>query len=170
VEADATHTSPAREETEARNLKHSTKLKIACEQCGTTREVYPSYVKRGQMRYCSRDCFNTSRRKQEPVEFDSDLFFRNIYGYYFSKRTSRMLHRVIWEKHYGPIPEGFRVYFKDKNKDNWAVDNLYLKELNPQGGCDECGKKIYARGKCRNHYEQTRDRQRKHRSATKSLT
>lgn len=170
MEADETLTSTEYKEAGAKNPRPSTKVNITCEQCDTIQEVYPSYAWRGRMKYCSRKCFNDSRRKNKSVEFEGDLFVRNIHGYYFSKRTRRMLHRVIWEKHHGPVPEGFRIYFRDKNRDNWAIDNLYLKELSPKGGCDECGMKIYALGKCRNHYEQMRIRKLKHTKTKKLLT
>ena len=35
-------------------------------------------------------------------------------------------HRVIYEQHYGPIPEGMIVRFKDGNKMNLNLDNLEL--------------------------------------------
>jgi hypothetical protein len=134
---------------------------ITCAYCGRTRELFPSYVNRRQRNFCSRACSGASRRKKDSIEFDGDLFFRNFYGYYFSKRTKRFLHRVVWEQHHGPLPKGHKVYFKDKNPDNWSIDNLYLKELNPQGKCDECGKKIYARGKCVTHYYKMRTEERR---------
>jgi hypothetical protein len=35
-------------------------------------------------------------------------------------------HRVIWEKHFGPIPQNHMVIFKDGNKRNFDIDNLAL--------------------------------------------
>lgn len=35
-------------------------------------------------------------------------------------------HRVLWKKHYGEIPEGKIVVFKDKNKNNIVIENLEL--------------------------------------------
>lgn len=35
-------------------------------------------------------------------------------------------HRVIWEKHYGKIPDGYSVIFSDKNKENLDINNLML--------------------------------------------
>ena len=37
-------------------------------------------------------------------------------------------HRLIWEKEYGPIPEGSSVRFSDRDKDNLDVNNLKLVE------------------------------------------
>jgi len=33
-------------------------------------------------------------------------------------------HRLIWEKHNGPIPKGYNVQFKDGNKQNCKIENL----------------------------------------------
>lgn len=38
----------------------------------------------------------------------------------------RPLPRVIWEKHKGPIPKGFNVWFKDGDKTNVDINNLEL--------------------------------------------
>ena len=34
------------------------------------------------------------------------------------------IHKVIWEKENGPVPEGHRLIFRDGNKDNVNLDNL----------------------------------------------
>lgn len=36
------------------------------------------------------------------------------------------LHRAVWEEHYGPIPEGMMVAFKDNDKTNCNIENLML--------------------------------------------
>ncbi|MDR0874192.1 MAG: HNH endonuclease [Prevotellaceae bacterium] len=35
-------------------------------------------------------------------------------------------HRYIWEQHNGEIPTGCNVQFRDGNRENFALDNLYL--------------------------------------------
>ena len=35
-------------------------------------------------------------------------------------------HRFVWEHFHGPIPEGHNIQFKDGNKENCSLDNLYL--------------------------------------------
>lgn len=35
-----------------------------------------------------------------------------------------LYHRYIYEQHYGPIPKGQVVIFKDKNQNNLSIDNL----------------------------------------------
>ena len=38
----------------------------------------------------------------------------------------RPKHRILWEKENGPIPEGYNVQFKDGNRQNIKLENLYL--------------------------------------------
>lgn len=37
-----------------------------------------------------------------------------------------LLHRYVWEKYYGNIPEGFEIHHKDKNRKNYDISNLEL--------------------------------------------
>lgn len=37
-----------------------------------------------------------------------------------------LLHRIIWERHNGKIPEGYNVIFKDGNQANLDINNLQL--------------------------------------------
>lgn len=38
----------------------------------------------------------------------------------------RQKHQVVWENHYGPIPKGLGILFKDGNRQNVELDNLML--------------------------------------------
>ena len=38
----------------------------------------------------------------------------------------RPKHRLIWEKHYGPVPDGHAIVFGDGDKTNFSIDNLIL--------------------------------------------
>lgn len=38
----------------------------------------------------------------------------------------RFKHRYVWEQHYGAIPVGYNVVFKDGNKLNCDINNLHL--------------------------------------------
>lgn len=40
----------------------------------------------------------------------------------------KYLHRLTWEEHYGPIPRGLIVGFKDGDRTNCQIENLYLKD------------------------------------------
>lgn len=39
---------------------------------------------------------------------------------------NKMLHRLIWEEHNGPIPKGYIIHHKDKNIKNNHLDNLEM--------------------------------------------
>jgi hypothetical protein len=39
----------------------------------------------------------------------------------------KLKHRVVYEQHYGPIPKGYNVEFKDRDKRNFSPDNLILR-------------------------------------------
>lgn len=47
-------------------------------------------------------------------------------------RTWAQKHRLIWEKHNGKIQKGFNVQFRDGNRQNLALENLYLISRNEQ--------------------------------------
>jgi hypothetical protein len=47
-------------------------------------------------------------------------------------RTWAQKHRVIWEQHNGKIPKGYNVQFRDGNRQNCALENLYLISRNEQ--------------------------------------
>lgn len=37
-----------------------------------------------------------------------------------------LLHRLVWEKHNGPIPKGHNIQFRDGNRKNCTIENLYM--------------------------------------------
>lgn len=37
-----------------------------------------------------------------------------------------LLHRKIWEQHYGTIPKGYNIVFKDGDQSNVSIDNLEM--------------------------------------------
>lgn len=52
----------------------------------------------------------------------------------------RLEHIIEWERHNGPVPDGFQVHHKDENKQNNAIENLELLDATSHkrihGGCD----------------------------------
>ncbi len=38
----------------------------------------------------------------------------------------RMKHRVVWEEANGPIPEGYNIQFRNRNRQDVRIENLYL--------------------------------------------
>lgn len=43
-----------------------------------------------------------------------------------SRHNWKLVHVLVWEEANGPVPAGHILVFKDKNKDNLALDNLEL--------------------------------------------
>ena len=52
----------------------------------------------------------------------------NSYGYVEVKQETGFAfkHILLWEKEYGPVPEGHMVTFKDRDKSNITLENLEL--------------------------------------------
>ena len=46
----------------------------------------------------------------------------------------RLKHRLVWEEHNGPIPVGHNIQFKDSNRLNCDIDNLYIISKQKQCG------------------------------------
>lgn len=72
--------------------------------------------------------------KPHNTKQDRDISLRRMDGkanrkYYWiriSEKNWELLHRFLWKKYYGEIPEGFNVQFKDNNSLNCVIENLEL--------------------------------------------
>ena len=51
----------------------------------------------------------------------------------------RMKQLLVWEEAHGPIPEGYKVYFKDGDRQNCELDNLMLIEQRVLGSLNRQG-------------------------------
>lgn len=77
-------------------------------------------------------CYDHAHIPDNKLPVDSVRKTKN--GYLIKKVQERgyqwdrwkLLHRLVWEENFGPIPEGMIVGFKDLNKENCDPDNLYL--------------------------------------------
>lgn len=58
------------------------------------------------------------------INFSSSAGYPTIYV----NGKNVLLHRYIWEKYHGIIPEGYEVHHKDKNRNNYDLYNLVLVE------------------------------------------
>ena len=60
--------------------------------------------------------------KLKPVGYE----MKNKNGYWMVKvadpNVFKLKHRILWEQHHGPIPEGITIAFADGNKDNITMD------------------------------------------------
>ena len=83
------------------------------------------------MKYCSPQCRSRAFQKYEPVEFAGERFrYKARDNHYQSRRTGRMLNRVVWESAYGEVPQGYEVWTKDGDALNYSLENLILKVKN----------------------------------------
>lgn len=81
---------------------------------------------------CKRTQFKKGDRPKNELPVGTVVI--NTDGYKLRKRQMEgntwerweFLHRAVWEEHYGPVPEGMIVSFKDSNKLNCSIDNLML--------------------------------------------
>lgn len=49
-------------------------------------------------------------------------------------------HRIVWEQHNGEIPSGVNIQFKDGNRKNCEIDNLYMIDRHKQMKQNSCHK------------------------------
>lgn len=87
---------------------------------GTTRQaVYGLFKTRG---------LNLRKRTKLPfIMFNGSKYTIRNNGYYGKTNDGRtLLHRDIWEKSNGIIPEGFDIHHIDGNKQNNKIENLEL--------------------------------------------
>ena len=69
------------------------------------------------------------------IHFRTDKDGRTYAYIKIKDKDWRLMHRVVWEQHNGPIPSKHIVKFKDGNTMNWDISNL---EMISQCGNMEC--------------------------------
>lgn len=52
-----------------------------------------------------------------------------------SKYTTE--HRLVWEQHHGPIPDGFEIHHRDRDVRNNRIENLELSEQDVDDTADD---------------------------------
>lgn len=55
------------------------------------------------------------------------------------RQNWKQLHLLIWEEANGPVPEGYRVIFMDKNRKNCSLENLAVASLAENAVMNNCG-------------------------------
>lgn len=129
------------------------------------------------MKYCSPRCAQIASRVLDGVELDGIRFTPDAHGYYVSSDGRGIkLHRYVWEKVHGAIPEGHVVHHKNENKADNRLQNLELYEWGKHTAehsrerwasgrrmgknkkhfvCDwhGCDRPSKARGLCTKHYQ-----------------
>lgn len=86
--------------------------------------------------YCSAESLEkimktTFKKNQVPANHKDIGYERITRDGYIERKVAepnkfRLLHRIIWEKHNGPIPKGHNIQFKDGNRLNVNIENLYM--------------------------------------------
>lgn len=61
--------------------------------------------------------------------------------------NGKYLHRLIWEEHYGEIPEGYVIHHKNENPQDNSISNLELMERGKHVSLHESGEKHHFYGK-----------------------
>lgn len=104
-------------------------MKVRCQHCNKEFEIAKWQIVANRGKYCSRTCFDIAKRKKTGVEVDGKWFtiYKGKYYEHHSKEGVLYLHRYIWEKHNGRIPENMCVHHKDCDRLNNSLDNLELK-------------------------------------------
>lgn len=59
------------------------------------------------------------------INFSSSTGYPTIW----KNNKNVLLHRYIWEKHFGKIPNDCEIHHKDKNRTNYSLDNLILVKI-----------------------------------------
>ena len=77
---------------------------------------------------CASTMFKKGHRPQTYLPIGSEVVVAD--GYIKIKIADpnvwRWKHRLVWEAANGPIPKGYNIQFKDGNRQNTTLDNLYL--------------------------------------------
>ena len=93
-------------------------LEQVAEQLSVTRQcVFKAFKERG---------FSLRGPKFQPYqEYDGKKFTLRNNGYYSLTKSDRcLMHRYVWEKERGKIPDGWDIHHKDEKKSNNHIDNL----------------------------------------------
>jgi hypothetical protein len=92
---------------------------------------------------------------QPTIEFNGAVYSLKSTGYFTRTNGERhLLHRDMWEHHFGPIPDGWDIHHKDENKANNTIENFecipkadHTRCHNPKrptevNACLQCGEDI----------------------------
>lgn len=77
---------------------------------------------------CKGTMFQAGHRPKNSLPVGTEIWKDD--GYLWRKIAEpnkwKQVHRIIWEENNGPVPKGYIVSFKNKNRQDIRLDNLYL--------------------------------------------
>lgn len=77
---------------------------------------------------CKGTMFKAGNRPKTALPVGTEIWKDD--GYLWRKIAEpnkwKQVHRIIWEESYGPIPDGYICSFKNKNRKDIRLENLYL--------------------------------------------
>jgi hypothetical protein len=88
---------------------------------------WDEFLSKESQKKCREACF----KKGNIPENHKQIGYERIIGGYIQIKTKEpnvfeFKHRIVWEQHHGKIPEGYNIQFKDGNRKNCDIDNLYI--------------------------------------------
>lgn len=107
---------------------------IAKLYCVSRQSVYSTFSSRGYR-------LRTKKLKGARI-IDGVAYTFDGQGYLRGTKDGKRvyLHKLVWQRANGPVPNGFQLHFKDGNKENCHIENLELvpfqqlsKTFNPNG-------------------------------------
>ena len=137
-------------------VKKNIKGKTCSEMAELLNKEFSLNCKSSQIKYLKKrfglrselDCRfkkGQSAHNYKPIGYE----FVQCDGYIYVKiaepNTWVKKHRYIWEKYYGKIPKGYRVAFKDQNRQNCEIDNLIL--VSKKDFATMAGNKLFSNSK-----------------------
>ena len=98
---------------------------LTCAVCG---EPFPPRHSNYRGQTCGRACLSALRRRRplgSLIQHSGGVYVKIGFAGRFQERY-RPLSVVVWEHAHGPIPHGWCLWFRDRNRRNCALTNLEL--------------------------------------------
>src|SRR4029077_852901 len=100
-----------------------------CEHCGARFVVWPSKAAAGHGRFCSPGCRYRGLKRKWGADHAQWRGGRvvGVNGYVYVRVAPNTLvleHRAVWERAYGPIPDGMVIHHRNRNRSDNRLENL----------------------------------------------